>query len=515
MRILAAACSALLLASLTGAASGAGAPAPDSGLIIFTAQWVTSLDWDPQHEDPPDVTTVVCGVDLDGRTYRLSKPDVWSGPPSGPAWAPDGIHYAATFVGHVPGLTTYGIGIRGLDGTADWGPDGVLDSWSPDGIRVAYHLPNSNEVAVSLAAERGEPVTRFGMGGDVSWSPSGAELAIARDDGVHAVRLDGTADRLVVADALDPAWSPDGTAIALQWKDSLAVASLTDGALHVLGIAGSHPAWSPSGARLAYIAGGTSGGIAVANADGSGPRMLYSGGAGYRIGWQPVPHPELVASLPPCVIAPPPDVHTIAGSRFDDNIWGTPGADTIDAGAGNDIADGGRGNDVVKGGPGNDELGGGPGNDTIDGGPGSDLIEGGAGNDVIRARDGVRDSVFCGPGHDTVLADAVDYVAADCERIDGGDVLRNDTQAPAVDAGGPATRQNVIDGGSSYGVTVYAHDDGSGVARLWIERDGHVLVASRRGSCRPTTQTKIPHGRICSPNLQLSLNIDTRKFRGG
>jgi hypothetical protein len=513
MRIRVAVVSIVLAASLAGAASGAGAPGPDSGLIIFTARWVTSLDWDPQHEDPPDVTAVVCGVDLTGRTYRLTKPDVWSGPPSGPKWAPDGIHYAATYTGHVPGLTTYGIDIDGLDGTAHRGPSGVLESWSPDGVQLAYHLPNSNDVAVSAAAGNGQ-YTRIGIGTDVSWSPNGAELAISRADGIHLVRVDRTSDRLLLPNASQSAWSSDGTAIAVRTDTGLAVANADGGALHELGIAGARPVWSPSGTRLAYIAVGT-GDIAVANADGSGRQILYSGDAGYRIDWQPVPRPELVDNLPPCVIAPPPDVHTILGSKFDDNIWGTPGADTIDAEAGNDIADGGRGNDAVQGGPGNDELGGGFGDDVLDGGPGSDFLEGGAGNDLIRSRDGVRDSVSCGAGRDTVIADAVDFVAADCERIDGGDVLRNDNQAPAVDAGGPATQQNVMNGRGSYGVTVYGHDDGSGVARIWIERDGHVVVASRSGSCRKTTETKVRHGRICSPNLQLSLKIDTSKLRSG
>jgi len=512
VRTYVAALAVVLVAALAGAASGAGTPAADSGLIIFTAEWVTSLNQDPE-ADPPEVTSVLCGVDLEGRTYRLSEPDIWSAPPSGPVWAPDGIHYGATYTGHVPGATSYGIGISGLDGTGRSGPEGILDAWSRDGTRLAYHLPNSGQIVVASSTGNGQDATPVGSGGGVSWSPEGAALAIAGAGGVHVVRLDGTSDRLLVADASDPAWSPDGTAIAVGTKSGLAVASATGDALHGLGIAGSQPAWAPSGARLAYVA--RSGGIAVANADGTGAQILYRGPVDSRVDWQPVPHPDLVAQRPPCAIAPPPNVHTIHGSDVADNIWGTSEADAINAGAGNDVVFAGAGNDVVRGGAGADELSGGVGGDMIDGGPGSDVIEAGSGSDVVHARDGVRDSVSCGAGRDTVVADRIDLVSADCERVDGGDVLHGDVQAPATFADGPAVLQSYMNGRRSYGVTVYARDEGSGVARLWIERDGHVVVASRRGSCRPTKATRVPHGRICGPTLSLSTNIDTRKLREG
>jgi Ca2+-binding RTX toxin-like protein len=89
--------------------------------------------------------------------------------------------------------------------------------------------------------------------------------------------------------------------------------------------------------------------------------------------------------------------------------------------------------DVVDGGPGDDTLTGGFGGDTLVGGPGRDTIAGdrmarcnelhcdfldGFGNDTIDARDGEQDSVQCGPGDDTVKADAVDRVADDCEHVE-------------------------------------------------------------------------------------------------
>jgi hypothetical protein len=42
-----------------------------------------------------------------------------------------------------------------------------------------------------------------------------------------------------------------------------------------------------------------------------------------------------------------------------------------------------------------------------------------AGSDRIDVRGGGTDTVFCGPGRYTVLADAGDRIAHDCERVVG------------------------------------------------------------------------------------------------
>jgi hypothetical protein len=52
------------------------------------------------------------------------------------------------------------------------------------------------------------------------------------------------------------------------------------------------------------------------------------------------------------------------------------------------------------------------------GGPGRDFVSGGGQSDRILARDGAVDIVHCGPGTaDSVVAEAFDLVAADCERV--------------------------------------------------------------------------------------------------
>jgi Ca2+-binding RTX toxin-like protein len=148
----------------------------------------------------------------------------------------------------------------------------------------------------------------------------------------------------------------------------------------------------------------------------------------------------------------------LAGSEFGEQITGTEGADTVNAGGGDDCVDGLGGNDNLRGGPGvdaidgqrgndrirgdrgrgnlrggtgndringyrsrdvlfgntgrdrlhggreRDQLVGGAGRDRLTGGRGKDVIEGGTGNDRIYAKDGAVDRIDCGFGKDTVVS---------------------------------------------------------------------------------------------------------------
>jgi Ca2+-binding RTX toxin-like protein len=78
---------------------------------------------------------------------------------------------------------------------------------------------------------------------------------------------------------------------------------------------------------------------------------------------------------------------------------------------------GASGNDSITGSAGANLLKGGGGADTLTGGLGADTLNGGGGNDRIEARDGVVDTVQCGSGTDTVIADTGDTVASDCENV--------------------------------------------------------------------------------------------------
>jgi Ca2+-binding RTX toxin-like protein len=78
---------------------------------------------------------------------------------------------------------------------------------------------------------------------------------------------------------------------------------------------------------------------------------------------------------------------------------------------------GGAGPDVLTGNELANRLAGGAGNDSLTGGAGADTLEGGDGDDTIDGRDGVADTVSCGAGADTVIADTLDTIAPDCETV--------------------------------------------------------------------------------------------------
>jgi Ca2+-binding RTX toxin-like protein len=111
--------------------------------------------------------------------------------------------------------------------------------------------------------------------------------------------------------------------------------------------------------------------------------------------------------------------HGAASSK----MVGGPGADTLLTYDYADEIDGAGGNDTIEGGYGDDRITGGPGQDTInaEAGPNSCnflVCRAGVGNDTVLVRDGEPDSVVCGNGTDSVIADAIDTIAADCENVD-------------------------------------------------------------------------------------------------
>jgi Ca2+-binding RTX toxin-like protein len=110
--------------------------------------------------------------------------------------------------------------------------------------------------------------------------------------------------------------------------------------------------------------------------------------------------------------------------KYDDDIAGGDGNDTLYGQLGNDEVCGGNGNDVMSGGTGKDVMDGGAGDDTIDGNEGSDVIKAGAGNDTISGGAGF-DIIYGGLGTDTVTyAASTEAVRVDLTqfwRNSGGD----------------------------------------------------------------------------------------------
>jgi Ca2+-binding RTX toxin-like protein len=107
----------------------------------------------------------------------------------------------------------------------------------------------------------------------------------------------------------------------------------------------------------------------------------------------------------------------IAGGTGDDRLRGDSGNDRLSGGSGRDLVSGHSGDDDLSGGTGDDKLSGSAGDDDLTGESGKDSLDGGSGNDSISARDNTRDRISCGSGRDRVVADRVDTVSRDCERV--------------------------------------------------------------------------------------------------
>lgn len=112
----------------------------------------------------------------------------------------------------------------------------------------------------------------------------------------------------------------------------------------------------------------------------------------------------------------------MTGAQGADQIFSEGGNDEIAARGGNDRVNGGAGDDKIFGEEGNDRLDGGVGADRIEGGDGVDIIFGGSNSDSINSAFGeglgpLADTVDCGSGFDTVIADRLDKVASNCEQV--------------------------------------------------------------------------------------------------
>ena len=106
----------------------------------------------------------------------------------------------------------------------------------------------------------------------------------------------------------------------------------------------------------------------------------------------------------------------LEGGTGNDVLDGAGGDDRLDGASGGDRLSGGAGDDRLTGRAGDDRLIGGPGNDVLLPGSGRDVVSAGTGNDTISARDGVRETIDCGRGKDTVRADRHDRLRH-CERV--------------------------------------------------------------------------------------------------
>jgi Ca2+-binding RTX toxin-like protein len=107
----------------------------------------------------------------------------------------------------------------------------------------------------------------------------------------------------------------------------------------------------------------------------------------------------------------------LSGGSGRDRLSGGSDPDRLSGGGGGDRMSGGRGADRLTGGGGNDRMFGGAGGDRIRVGKGANRVSAGGGRDRISAANGRRDRISCGGGRDRVVADDIDRVNRNCERV--------------------------------------------------------------------------------------------------
>ncbi|HEY0514594.1 MAG TPA: hypothetical protein VGH73_22015 [Thermoanaerobaculia bacterium] len=133
---------------------------------------------------------------------------------------------------------------------------------------------------------------------DLAWSPDGSRIAFLRSGGLWVMNADGGNQRQLGASVSRPAWSPDGTKIAVSFQSgttsgiSVINADGSGGAGLTSTVAGrpdSSPNWSPDGTKIVFVSGRDANSeIYVMNADGSNPvNLTNSLGEDYSPSWSP------------------------------------------------------------------------------------------------------------------------------------------------------------------------------------------------------------------------------------
>jgi WD40 repeat protein len=193
-------------------------------------------------------------------------------------------------------------------------PDATDMSWSPDGSSLVYAAPDGVFVLVVDTHDTRQLVP---CGTDrhactVAWSPTGNEIAVAHDEVLEVVSVDGGRETPVrsfprVDLIRDPSWSPDGEQLAFTVigpsgtpralytvaRDGSDLTRIVEGTPEAIGPWA--PSWSPDGSRIAYIDSNAWGkghrawklNVTVVDPDGTNPTVLMGAGRCFCLGLVP------------------------------------------------------------------------------------------------------------------------------------------------------------------------------------------------------------------------------------
>jgi Tol biopolymer transport system component len=388
-----------------------------------TEEWDSAARWSPDGTLVAFVryigleNTDVYLVRADGRGLRNLTATNGANEGS-PAWAPDGqtIAFARSSAAdpRESGIWLVrpdGSGLRQLTSDEDSEP-----TWSPDGQALAFDRHRVGvEFAIFTIRVDGDGLRRLTGFGNFSvdqWSTDRESLLYERssDSSIWTIRADGTGNRKLV-DGYGAAWSPDGKQLVfdrsrstrrnIQYLTLVADAAGRHARVVFHGVALNQRAiWSRDSRVLALAARHQCNGVGVYV-------VRVTNARARRISND-------------CRVIGTRREDRLLGTRERDLIWGLGGDDYIDVSPGNPkvLFKPRLDHNVAYGGAGNDRIVGRRGEDVLIGGSGRDYMSGGGQSDFVRSRDRERDVVVCGPGTaDRVIADGLDRVAADCERV--------------------------------------------------------------------------------------------------
>jgi TolB protein len=301
------------LASTTPSASASADRIPGSASPSATAE--------PDHPaaglalvrfpDDGSPASQVFVVDEDGELRQLTGlGDPASIGASSPLWSPDRSQLVvlppkvgAPFPGYVAVVNADGTDERRVAEVAGTFLPSV--SWSPDGTRFVFaevveSVSGPNEPTMWLVVPESGAATQLGVGTSPRWLPDGERISFQR-----AVAGTDPADPLAViveqhlmdvesgetqrfATANEAFWSPDGTAVILALESGQLALADADGSNPRVLARGGGPVWSPDGRRIVFQSGTDSNGIPLLTLIERDGRALWSGGvAGSRPTWSP------------------------------------------------------------------------------------------------------------------------------------------------------------------------------------------------------------------------------------